>query len=650
MRATVLLFQVAAEKRAKLAVLCHKCRITMKIVEQNQYSLPLEAILRGEKAEAQTPLEGEMLLMAGFSAVQLQQFLVGFRNERIAPIALKAMLTPSNRAWDAYTLYQHLSTEHALRTATMQDGWDVLLCGGTVYDGSGQQGVLADVAIQSGKIAALGHLSSGKAQKRIDCTGKCVTPGFLDIHRHADAAVFRPGFGKLELMQGLTTIVNGNCGLSVAPAGGRYAAEIRHYLQPVTGDFGEEIPTASMKDYLDSCRTQQLPIHVGMLAGNGTARAAVCGYEILHPNDAQFSAIHARLEQSLADGALGVSLGLGYAPECFYNTQELIRALQPLANSGIPITVHMRQEGDGVLNSVQEMAEVAKALHTPVHISHLKAMGRRNWGKKIPKVLELIAQERQNGLDLSCDVYPYTAGSTQLMHILPPDFLEGGMEAVVARLRDSVQREILRDRIENGKDFDNIAQLVGWENIVLSSMRLPEHQELVGLTIAEAAEKRGQDAFSCCCDLLAEEHCEITMVDYITCEEDIAAILRVPFSHIISDSTYPTQGMPHPRLYGTFARAVEHYVCKQKVLPLQTMIQKLTLEPAKVLGLNSKGRLTIGADADVNIFDPAAIHEMGTYADPSHCATGFDTILVGGNLAVEHGRLTGQCGGSVLCR
>ena len=310
--------------------------------------------------------------------------------------------------------------------------FDTLIRGGAVVDGTGRPVFAADVAVSGGRIAAIGDLSAASAAHVIDAAGRTVTPGFIDIHRHADAALFRPGFGAAELCQGLTTIVNGNCGLSAAPFGPAHGDAIRDYLRPITGALPPELVTETLSGYFAS--VPNIPVHVGMLAGAGVLRADAAGYELEHLEDRHYRALHRALEQALADGALGVSLGLGYAPECFYTTAELIRALSPIAGQDIPLTVHMRQEGAGVCDSIEEMLLVARELRVPLHISHLKAMGRDNWGKKIPRALELLHRAKEEGLDVGCDVYPYTAGSTQLLHILPPEFLEGGMDAVVRRL------------------------------------------------------------------------------------------------------------------------------------------------------------------------------------------------------------------------
>ena len=524
----------------------------------------------------------------------------------------------------------------------------LLIRGGTVVDGTGSAPYAADVAVENGRIVEVGTLPGAHARRIISADGKLVTPGFIDIHRHADLAAWRPGFGQPELRQGLTTIVNGNCGLSAAPMRRAKRAEIAAYLQPICGEMPKQVPTDSLADYFAG--QPEAPIHTGMLVGAGVLRASAAGYALEHLEDRHYKAIHRAMEQALADGALGVSLGLGYAPECFYTTDELIRALAPLAGQSIPITVHMRQEGGGVVEAAREMVGVARALKAPVHISHLKAMGRDNWNRKIPQVLALLDRARQEGLDLSCDVYPYTAGSTQLLHILPPEFLAGGMEAIVRRLGDPDQRKLLARRIESGDGFDDIAKLAGWDGIFLTSLHCPEDHPYQGMSLQQIAELTGQDPLTCCCDLLVREQGEITMIDFMAHEEDIAAILQDPFSNLISDSTYPTEGQPHPRVYGTFVHLLTRFVRERGDLTPEAAIHKMTGRPAAVLGMKDRGVLTPGAQADINVFAPEDLREPGTYQDPCRMAEGLDTVLVAGQPVIDGGQYTGVMAGQIVRR
>ena len=522
---------------------------------------------------------------------------------------------------------------------------DICVQNGWVDDGGGRGAARADVGVRNGKIAAVGNLADAPSRRVIDAGGRLVCPGFLDLHRHADAAIVRSDYGDGDLFQGITTVGNGNCGLSIAPQAGGDPAAIASYLRPVTGDTGG-IPTASLSDYFAALSAHPLPVHALMLAGGGTIRAAVAGFTKTSLDDGDFAAIHALLEKTLAEGAAGVSLGLGYAPECFYTTDELIRALQPIAHSDTVLSVHLRGEAMHLLPSIDEMVTVARALRVPLQISHLKATGKRNWRHTAQDALERLARAREDGVDVLCDVYAYTAGSTQLMHILPPEYLQGGPKAIAARLGDPAQRKTLLDRLENGRDFDNYAYLVGWENILVSSVRLPEDARYVGQSMAEACGDGDPASFAL--DLLMRNECEVTMIDRITCEDDIAAILQSPLSYVISDATFPTGGRLHPRLCGAFTNVLETYVNRRKSLSLTEAIRKMTRLPADRYHLSQKGRIAVGADADILVFDPAAVRVNATYADPTRPASGMETVLVNGVPAIENGVRTGACAGTVI--
>jgi N-acyl-D-amino-acid deacylase len=524
----------------------------------------------------------------------------------------------------------------------------LLIRNGTVADGGGGAPFAADVAVENGRIAGVGRFPGARAALSVDAAGKWVTPGFLDIHRHGDAAAFRPGYGAAELMQGITTVVNGNCGLSAAPLEPRFGGAMRAYMSPILGELPEGVPCGSMADYLAALERSGPRLNVGMLLGAGTVRAGVRGLADGALADGEVRAVRAGLERGLADGALGVSLGLGYAPECFYDTEGLVRVLEPLRGGKTPITVHMRQEGDGMPEALAEMISVARALNAPVHISHLKAMGRRSWGVYAARALELISRAREEGLDVSCDAYPYAAGSTQLVHILPPEFLPGGTEAICARLRDPALREKLAGRLETGRDFENIVRLAGWDGITASGFRRPENAAYENRTLAEIADARGEDPLDACCALLAGEECALTMVDRMMDEDDVAAILRAPFANAISDATHPAHGRLHPRVYGAFSRVLETYVRVRRALTPEAAVAKLTALPAAALGLRDRGRLLPGFCADLAVFDPDKIRENATYAEPERFSGGMDWVFVGGTAAVAAGKLTGARAGCVL--
>ncbi len=528
--------------------------------------------------------------------------------------------------------------------------FDTLIRGATVLDGSGGPAFPADVAIRDGRIAAVGPLPQAEAGEVVEASGKYLTPGFIDVHRHADEALFRPGFGEAELCQGLTTVINGNCGLSIAPMTGDFTRDAAAYLAPVLGEIPPALRFPSLEEYFRAVRRAAPPLHQGMLVGMGMLRTCVAGFAGGDLDRDQERRLHALLERALADGALGVSLGLGYAPECFCSTEGLIRCLAPLRGSGIPVTVHMRQEGDGVVEALEEMLAVGRALGTPVEISHLKAIGRRNWRRHVPEMLRRIAEAREDGVSVGCDAYPYAAGSTQLIHVLPPEFQVGGTAALRQALADPAARARMRRRMETDSDFENITLLAGFENVRATGLRRPEDRGFEGWSVADIAAAEGRDPFDALFDLLLAEDCGPTMIDFIAHEDDIAEILRAPFSGVISDAIYPSQGLPHPRLYGTFVRLLETYVREKKVLPLETAIHKVTGLAASRFGLRGKGRVAVGADADLCLFALEEIHEPGTYADPARPAQGMAAVYVGGVRAVENGQYLRKGAGTCLRR
>lgn len=351
------------------------------------------------------------------------------------------------------------------------------------------------------------------------------------------------------------------------------------------------------------------------------------------------------LRGALSDGALGVTLGVVYAPEYNYDADGFTEVLSPMREYPVPLVAHVRGEGDLLHESLREVIGIARRLGTPLHVSHLKCIGRRNWGRGAKRALEILEEARARGLRADCDVYPYTAGSTQLLQILPPHFLEGGAPGIIRRLREPARREELRGIFAGPSDrFENLVYLVGWENIRCTSMRRPENQPFIGKSVAEIARRRGQDPCDCACDLLAAEECDVAMIDFITSEEDVRTILRSPMSSVISDSVYPSRGVPHPRLYGAFPKVLIDYVRESPLLTLEEAVHKMTAKPAGVYRLGSKGLLLAGFDADINVFSLENLKNPASYEHPAQYASGFDYVFVNGRAAVDHDELTARRG------
>lgn len=527
--------------------------------------------------------------------------------------------------------------------------FEVLIRGGVVADGTGAAPYAADVGICDGKIAAVGKLADQPSAKTIDAAGCFVTPGFIDVHRHADTAVLRPGFGEIELAQGITTIVNGQCGLSAAPCPEPHRKEIMRFLEPVLGAFPEEPFFAEMPEYLTALKRTPLALNVGMCIGNGTLRMAARGFANGALTREEQEAVHRRLRAALGAGVMGVTMGIVYAPENCYDQSGLVEALAPMREYNVPLVMHIRGYGDLLHASLREAVSIAKALQVPLHISHMMAVGRRNWGEKLRQGLQILEQAQQEGLQVTCDAYPYTAGSSQLIQILPPWFQEGGVDAIVARLSDPVQRAELKEILKKPQTrFENLVDASGWDALLITTVGSEANQYCVGKTIADIAAMQGKAPDDCALDLLVEERCNITMVIFITREEDIIQILKKPYSHVISDSVYPKSGLPHPRLYGAFPKILSEYVRDRKLLALPQAVRKMTSAPAGLYRMGTKGLVREGYDADLAVF---ALEEVGCdadYLDPARPAQGMKYVLVNGSIAFAHGQKQCKNAGGLL--
>ena len=529
---------------------------------------------------------------------------------------------------------------------------DYIIKNGWIVNGKNEKPFYGDLAVKNGKIEEVGEhieIPSDFPEKCVlDAAGGYVTPGFIDIHRHGDWQAFGNGDDELLNRQGLSTVVNGNCGLSVAPAGEKYGKEIAGFLSSVTGEFrqgqaddfksaaesNEEI-MSTMSSYMSALSREKRSVNTGMLAGNGTIRAGVKGYAPGKLSREEVHQVWKALEESLAAGALGVSLGVAYAPEFEYDRDGLAKALQPLRGTNIPITTHVRNEGDGILLALQEVISVAEELRIPLHVSHLKCIGQKNWGDTPVKILQLFDQAASRGVKVDFDLYPYLTGSTQLVHLLPPQFQEGGTDAICARLADDACRKEITKVLQQPSDiFENIVELAGFERIYASTLHTRQLEGYAGQSIAAIAEQLGKDPYETLYDILLAERCQVTMLDTIASEEDMLYFLKDSRANLISDAIYPAGGKYHPRVYGAFPKLLTDYVRDRNVFSIEEAVYKMAAKPAAVLDLN-RGILQKGMPADINVFHLDKLQVHADFQNPDQCCTGFDYVMVGGEIAVE---------------
>jgi N-acyl-D-amino-acid deacylase len=534
-----------------------------------------------------------------------------------------------------------------MKEATM--GWDILIRGGAVIDGSGTPGERADVAIEDGRIAKIGPDLSGAAERVIDAGGLAVTPGFIDIKTHSDFVLPINPKAESKVRQGVTTEIIGHCGFSVAPVLPGKTQLLADYLSG--GAPWLPFREVSFPDYLDTFPAAS--VNAGMLVGHNTLRLMAMGLEDRAPSAAEFQLMTDLLEDGLKAGALGFSSGLFTPPGSFAAPEELMRLCATVKRHKAGYFTHIRDESDGVLEGVEEAIAVARKHGIHVEIVHLKCSGVDNWGKAAT-VLEMITNARAEGCDVDCDAYPYAAGANPLKNLLPPWVQIGGNAAMLARLAEPQMRaRIAQEIAESG--LNNWGRIPNWDCVQISIS--PSRPETAGRTIAQLAAASGADPIDQLCDhLIADNGATRVLITSIS-EDDIRTIVRSPTALVGSDgncvATYGTvsQGMPHPRFYGTFPRIIGHYVRDEGLLPLETAIHKMTGATAKALKLRDRGLLRERWRADLAIFDPADFTDRATYADPHQYPTGDRTsVVVNGIVVVENATHTSATPGAVLRR
>jgi N-acyl-D-amino-acid deacylase len=513
----------------------------------------------------------------------------------------------------------------------------LLLKGGTVYDGTGSEPFAADIGIDGERVSFVGP--GGSADRVIDVGGLVVSPGFIDTHGHSEFTVLGERAHEGKLFQGITTEINGNCGLSAAPLLGEALEQRRREL----ADAGVGEPWSTLEEYFGRLGGVGLALNFATLAGHGNIRASVVGYADRRPSESEMGQMRELLGGCLRAGALGLSTGLIYPPGIYSDTREIVelaRHGEGLAGERFIYASHMRSEGDRLVEAVREVLTVAREAGVKAHISHIKTAGERNW-HKASEVISLIEEARADGLRVTCDRYPYLAASTDLDSVLPAWSYEGGAGSELSRLKDPATRNRIAGELRREHPEEEY-----WRRVCVATVGTERNRWMEGRSILEIAARGRKNPVEALLDLLVDEKLAVDAILYSMSEENLRRFLSLPFVMVGSDSAARPlggAGRPHPRGFGTFPRFLRRYAGING-----PAIHRITMLPALTFGLAGRGCIRPGYFADITVFDPETIEDRATFDAPYARAEGVQLLIVNGVPVIEGGKLTGARPGRVL--
>lgn len=524
---------------------------------------------------------------------------------------------------------------------------DIVLRGGTIYDGEGGPPYAADVAIDRDLIAAVMPAIGDRGKREIDVSGLALAPGFINMLSWAVPSLIADGRAQSDVRQGVTLEVFGE-GSSMGPL----TDAMRRDQIERQADIEYDIPWTTLRQGLDHLVRLGVSVNVASFVGATTLRVHEVGYDDRPPTGDELARMRALARAAAADGALGLGSALIYTPGTFASTEELVALAEAAGGTYIS---HLRNEGDRLVEAVDELIDIVRRARVRGEIYHLKQAGKANWSK-LPAVIEHVEKARGGGLDITADMYPYAAGATGLNASMPPWVQEGGFRAWLERLRDpSVRERLAREMRAPGNDWENLYLAAGGpEGVLLVSFKNDSLKPLTGKTLAEVARARETSPEETAMDLVVEDESRVGSCYFIASEENLRREIAIEWMSFGSDEAAPaTEGVflksnPHPRAYGTFARLLGHYVRDEGLIALEEAIRRLTSFPAKSLRLDRRGRLAKGCFADVVAFDASRIQDHATYAEPHRYATGVVDVFVNGKQVLRRGEHTGARPGRVL--
>jgi len=526
-------------------------------------------------------------------------------------------------------------------------GYDLVIRNGSIYDGSGSEPYVGDLAVEGDQIVAIGQVR-GEGREEIDAAGMAVAPGFINMLSWANRSLLEDGRGMSDIRQGVTLEVFGE-GWTMGPIN----SSMRQELQAQMGESGVAIGWTTLGEYLENLEEKGISPNVASFVGATTVRIHELGEQDVDPNPDQLARMRALVRQAMEEGAMGVGSALIYAPGNYAETRELVALAEEAGRCGGMYISHMRSEADEIGSAIDEVITIAREAGLPAEIYHLKLAGKRNWDR-LPEIVAKIEDARRSGIRLTTNMYLYTAGGTGLDAVIPPWVQAGGRDAMLERLQDPATRaRILQEMRVEESDWENLLRAAGGDGVLLVNSENPEFQPLMGKTLAQIAALRGTSVEETAVDLVLQDG-QIGAIYFMMSEENIAKQAALPWMSFGSDASAPAaegetlNSAAHPRTYGNFSRLLGKYVREEEALPLARAIRGLTALPASNLGLRQRGSLAVGNFADIVIFDPTTISDHATYNAPHQYATGVTEVFINGVQVLSDGQHTGATPGRVV--
>jgi len=531
--------------------------------------------------------------------------------------------------------------------------FDILIRNAKIVDGTGSPWFYGDIAVSGERITDIAPHISGDARHVIDANGQVASPGFIDMHCHDDTIQLVDEAMVAKVFQGVTTVVTGNCGFSTFPMVPDKADLALAHLASVSGDITKDVLDTSFDAYRNRISRNGSLTNVAGLVGLGSIRTAVMGFDKRKPTASELQAMESLIKESMQQGALGFTLGLLYVPDSYADTEELVALCKAAASMGGIVACHVRTYETHLIESVKEFLEILACSGARGQLSHLQAGGKNNWGK-VNDVLELMAEARAKGTDITCDMYPYIAGSTSLSTLFPPWTQEKGG---VKRLTELLEDPTIRERIHQetvyggtGNQWETKVPLIGWDRIVVASVVNEDLKAFEGKSLGELGRERGREPFDVLADLVCLDEGRSTSIMFSFDPKDIETTYKSPLHMVCSDGMWTPQGKPHPRHFGAFAKVIRMFVQESPILMLEDAIRKMTSMPAQRLGLMDTGLLRTGMRADIVVFEPESVKDNATFAEPRQLSEGFSHVMVNGKLVLQDGELTEERPGRALTR